>query len=813
MLPNRRALLIGSKMAGLTGPENDVAVLGDVLEDLDFTTRRLTGTGATADGIVAGYRELIADTEPDDAAVVYYSGHGSRGRVPGDDPAAPRWLQYIVPTDIEDRSDNRARCVLAEELSLLQLELTGRTRNATVILDCCHSARMSRNPMSVPRALDSVDLPEADLHRRWAELRESPRLVAVTTDSNPVSVRLVACSPDERAYEQPSAALGGVVHGLLTAALVNVLTHGTPAEMTWREVRDLVRVAVLQVEQQRPEVEGRTDRLLFSLATRDQTGVRPVQVVEGTALLDAAALFGSAVGDAYVLVPPRGGRARAPAVRAVVDRIVDGRAVLSLDSGTGADLPPGTAAWPLEVALGSRPVAVLPAGSPARPEVVTELGRTAHVRVVDDPSGALATVRLDGGVQLLDAGGEPLYQDGATPTPAVVADDVRTLARAAWVRNLSSGRGTEALADEVELSVLRLLPSGRLEPLEQGAHLFVGDRLVIRAHNRALRTLYVSVIDVGLAGLLDILNTSEPDGLTIAPDEIYELGRTGGRNGLPLSWVPGLPAGAPRGETIVTIISDAKIDGLAQLVQPGVVSRSGTVTTSVGRLLEDLAVGRRTRDAADLGTPVRYRVVSFDIVLHPGRRPAPGPAEPMFAIDQRPDDSVRLVTPSLRYGAEPVRRLGLRLVDLDVTGPVDHALRLDVLAVPAGEAFRARTVRVASGDTVPDSGLLLDEGRPGHFLDVALWVSPDEGGAEDLADLLAPAKPVTKGAAGAVAELVVAAARALGDRIGPGVVAAFRTVLVPHERFGTGDGARRHPAVGSLRADAVALALEIADTT
>ena len=134
---------------------SDVEVVDDALRGLGFTTTRCIERDATYDGIVSQYRGLIEDTASGDAAVVYYSGHGGRQRnaSASDDPTAPAWLQYLVPTDVEDRADGRFHAVLAQELSLLQRQLTDKTPNVTTILDCCHSARMSRSPGAPSRRL------------------------------------------------------------------------------------------------------------------------------------------------------------------------------------------------------------------------------------------------------------------------------------------------------------------------------------------------------------------------------------------------------------------------------------------------------------------------------------------------------------------------------------------------------------------------------------------------------------------------------------------------------------------------------------
>ncbi len=65
-------------------------------------------------------------------------------------------------------------------------------------------------------------------------------------DTNPYAVQLAACAPDQSAYELPRAALGGT-HGALTAALVEVLRSPQVGGLSWREVIEVVRPAVLDV--------------------------------------------------------------------------------------------------------------------------------------------------------------------------------------------------------------------------------------------------------------------------------------------------------------------------------------------------------------------------------------------------------------------------------------------------------------------------------------------------------------------------------------------------------------------------------------
>ena len=82
------ALLIGVALDGLSGVANDVAAIEAVLKDRGITAERCVGPDATRDGILAAYERLIAASGAQDAAVVYYSGHGRRGTAP--EPRTPR---------------------------------------------------------------------------------------------------------------------------------------------------------------------------------------------------------------------------------------------------------------------------------------------------------------------------------------------------------------------------------------------------------------------------------------------------------------------------------------------------------------------------------------------------------------------------------------------------------------------------------------------------------------------------------------------------------------------------------------------------
>ncbi|MGQ0616573.1 MAG: caspase family protein [Acidimicrobiia bacterium] len=846
-----RALLIGSETGGLAGVHSDVEVMEHALAGLGFTTIRAIEGAAARDEILARYRGLIEDSRPGDAAVIYYSGHGGRQRNEAAiDPRLPAWLHFIVPTDIDDRSGGRFGGLLAEELSLLQLELTARTDNVTTILDCCHSSRMSRAAAALPKADSSLARwPWEDIEERWRAAIDDPA-VRVAAESNPKAVRLVACSVDQSAYEMPETDLGGP-HGLLTSRLVPVLTSAQARSLTWREVLDIVRPAVVEaVTGQRPEVEGPLDRLLFRTEVRTTTGVLPVVVADHEAWLDGASLFGMAEGDSYAVVAP-GGDPSAPLATAEVAAVAGDRARLVLAGTAADDLPPGAAAHPGEVALGARPIAVVPADHPRRAEVTDALRRSSRLRVADGGTEVLATVHLDGDTaQVLDGGGAPLHEpprDLSAAAVALIGRDLERLARATHVRALVSARADASLPDDVEVSYARLLDDGGEVALTVGGeHLFAGDRVVVRFRSTSDDTRYASVLDVGIAGAVSLLTGSEPAGVTLAPGDAYTVGLdgTGALVGLGLFWPGSVPEVGPRPETFVVVVADDKIDNLGRLQQEGVsrdLVEGGRGRSALEQLVDDLSVGRRdAMPAAAAAKALRYRVDRFDFLFHPGARPDEA-AEPLFEIDTRPDPSLRLMTPKAR-GVVPTRA-SVRLHEVTVHSNraiLRARVRLDalVLSAPAAggdapyQATTARFDRVKDGDRLPLDRWLVFDGPVGRFLDLAVWVAKDEDDGPGLAELLkeetgkddvkaalatlaglavaAPQAALIAGAAAAVGTLVASAARLLGAVQGHSI-GVYRTTFLPHESLGSGEGIARHPASGLLRANDMSFAFEVID--
>lgn len=282
----KRALVIGSSTHGLGGVATDVACMEDVLGTFGFAVDLRVDATATRAGILDGYERLIRDSREGDAAVVYYSGHGGLAAANGSRH------RFLVPVDIDRSTDDDFRGLLDVELSALQHRLTSRTRNVTVLLDCCHAARMSRDRDLFPRALARSWTVGVAAH---LEQLRSARLTG-HVESNPYAVRLAAAGPSRSAYEHTNA--NGVRVGMFTESLYEALLESHGLAVTWNAVGRRIRE---QLCEQRCEVEGPHGRVLFGLDEVDHMGVLSFFLDHGRPSLRGGRIFGVEVGDVYAI--------------------------------------------------------------------------------------------------------------------------------------------------------------------------------------------------------------------------------------------------------------------------------------------------------------------------------------------------------------------------------------------------------------------------------------------------------------------------------------------------------------------------------
>lgn len=817
----RRALLIGSQTFGLSGCDADVASMETVLGGKGFDPiQTLTGEAASRDGIVNAVEEVIGAAGEQDAVVLYYSGHGGRMQHPDWEArqaaGLPAYLQFIVPWDIESSTDDNFHGLLAEELSELQWRLTERTHNVTTILDCCHSGYMARDVMLLPKAI-SRTFPIDGLLARVASVPAERR--GGGRDTNPYAVRIVACQPEQSAFESQG-------HGVLTESLAALLADESTG-LTWTVIGMLVRDRVVTLAPQQPEVEGPAERLPFTLDVRRRPQAYPVRLDNGDVTIEAATLLGIAAGDTFRLVGPDGETAVGDASVAELDGDI---AILDVDGA----VPEGAEAVPVESSVPRRPVRVTGPGETAT-ALADLIGKSPRLRVAEGEEPVLATIAANGKLVIEDATGQPVRSDGeAEPRSAVQL--VELLAAAERMRTLSSGQGAAALEAAVEVELIRHANDERRTCRLNGERLFEGDRVSLTVRNRSDCELYFWLFDVGVSNRTTLVTNDAPSGARLEPAGTAGDARTiGGSGGTALDWPADVPRDAGRSELFVLIVAD-KQQNLRPLESVGEKTRelrTGPVST-LDALLEEARSGTREFSPEDTDAPqIRYRVEQVEFFLEPRERPRL--AEPTFEIDDRPDPSLRALLP--RGGGVPPKKVAVRLVEMTVRknrALFRAAVRVDALVVTRGAeggiAYPTtfRFPNIGDQTALPLDNVRLYDGEVNDFLDLALWVNRDDEKGQDLAELFsteigkpevksaltalgglviaAPQAAVAFGAVAAVATLVTVGAKlvkvATGKEIG-----TYRTSKLAFERFGIG----RMPPAGRRQAQEVEFAYEVVE--
>ena len=620
----RRALVLGSQIEGLRGVDNDCHRMAELLDASDFTVDLRTGEAAAREGMLAGYDRLIAASAPEDAAVVYYCGHGYYARVAAEGTA---W-QCIAPTDLRAGTATDWRGITAWELSIKQKELTDRTKNVTVILDCCHSAQLSRSDGvegSVPRALPHPV--EGGFGRHLEALRvKYPRAAdAVDAVGNPDAVRVVACGQTECAFEYPDEA--GQYHGAFTEVLIDVLTQVGTAQVSWAAIIGVIRARVLRrFVRQRPDVEGPARRGVFSLSEQRDLHTVAVAAECGGYRLSVGQLTGAAVGDVYMVLPSRSvrpddspGLARLEVVEVApttaigrrIDRtdeprrssgaIIPSKDVREIEelAAEGGALPPTAVAVRVRRAARRWTVAVDASGA-ARAHVEEAIAGSSSFRTAQPRElGAVATVRVEGDVVTVGDGGGALCPPLRFPSELPRAlTQVASLGAAQDLRELEGEHGVDAAEVAITLGAVR---DGQRHPLPDHGFVFaLGDRYYVDIRNRGQRTLFVHLLGINARGKITLLTHFAHRGVAL---DVHARSVTIGQRadgalvGVGLRWPEGLPAqGLPRLTELVVVATRDQVDISVLETEVAILRGGGGEVTSA----PDVLCNRRYRSPGAL---------------------------------------------------------------------------------------------------------------------------------------------------------------------------------------------------------------------
>ena len=831
----RKALLIGAETGGLTGVRNDVAAMRRAIEPRGFEIAELTSPHATRAGILDAYDQLVAQADHDDAIVVYYSGHGGLLIPPdgagADDEERPE-LQFIVPDDYADSTDGDFRGITSYELSVALAKLTGVTPNVTVVLDCCHSAHMSRNAGLRVKSL----LRRAAHRTTYQEVREHLRSVRQSLDhrdaeSNPHAVRVVACAARESAWEGTNR--DGVRMGLFTDALSRAILDAEGLPVTWSTLLDAVRRDVRDFNPaQRPDVEGPSARPLFESGNAEALGALPVvEDGHGRVRLLGAPLLDVQVGDEFtVRVADR------PLGTATVDGLGPAVALAELRPAPDS-LPKNAQAHRLRAAAPALAVRV-PEEQPGAAEVLTAMALRPLVRRAGWDEDKPVEVDVHDARRLVNrADIRPLH----SPYPATalgadrIAAGLQRLAQAAALRRLDADpaaslehdvvvewgrirvRDGESTKDSTEDSTEELLPSA-------GALVYAhpGERIFIRLRNRGDEVRYVSLVDIGVSSRIALLCGADQGGVRLVPGAVYTYGWSSDRGkgklaGVQVRWPEAVDATYARPETVLVLVSDDTVDvSVRQLVgvrDAAHLYRRLTEGAGVERLLTQISTGATREASRSLERKVRYAVERSDFMVSPTAPPRT--EEAPFLLDDRPEPPVRLLSPR---GTLP-GRVAVRINTMTVhrnRALMSADVRLDAVVISGGGKPQTTTIRfggIRDGEALPLENVIIYHGRAVDFLDIAVWVSRDRGGSLARGELLedklsdptfqaagtqetnqnhtTPHTTTTGAVAGATAVVVNTAYRLLSGAVGTSI-GLYRTSLLAEEQFGIGRH-ERHP--------------------
>lgn len=510
----------------------------------------------TRDAIIAVLSALSGDAlNAGDRVLFYYSGHGTQLY----DPAAEDTRQALVPQDF------RAGAGLLYDIELRTLldRIYARTGDLTVILDCCHSAGITRDVSAADpekvrcielRAVEAAELTgpaPAPLAAPGADLKESGALFQGETEYP----FLLACQADEKAKEQSFTEPPQGTHGVLTHALVRTLSR-EPAErlatLCWADIWWPLQAEIIaESSQQHPHLLGpREQRILGGPSPQRAAGLPLRLLPDGRYEVGIGTLAGLGPGARIAVyaaapkdLPPLGSAAERELVRAAELVVVDA----ALATATAIPEPPSAV---FAIPAGACARVTQPAARdlltasllPELPQDIAQALRAAavndRVRYVETGGEARIGISVDGGLWL----GDDVYgpgppQDLGAPGPLAYVPPVpdRQLQLAglrAALRHYGSyvmplrmsrqggftiepGRIQLQLLECADAEVLHTLraDASRRRPIARNqrgiAQLAPGSTFALALGNRLSTPLYVTLLSCGASGKVGFLASGE----------------------------------------------------------------------------------------------------------------------------------------------------------------------------------------------------------------------------------------------------------------------------------------------------------------
>lgn len=533
--------------------------MAEMLRARGFVVDVRIGTASTREGILAGYDQLIASARPDQPAVFYYTGHGFYAYR----EAEARPWQGLCPSDIDAGSADDFRGITAWELSIKQAQLTRRTRNVTVILDCCHASQMSREGAvvgGVARVLPHPVRVSFSAHLEALRARYGCDVDTVESSGDRNAVRLVACGQGEAAFEYEASP--GVYRGAFTEALLHILRGVGDARVSWAAIESAIRTRVFdRFPSQRPSVDGPVRRIVFALDEDDLPHLPAIVAIPGGFHLIAGQLMGVSQGDVYGVMPP-GCRTYDDSTAVAEVQVRDTFATVSFATllrwiNGHTELRNASLAVPLERQVVKWPVSVI-ASEDAQDLVASAFAATGVLRVAHPDELALATLTVARHAVTIDDSIGPLCASSCFPDDLeLLVRTLTALGAARRVRQLEGEHGVSASEVDVEWGVIE---GGHMQQKpDRGSILGLRARVYVKAVSRAQRPLFAHVFNIDPRGTVKLLTQNLAAAGVPLHQERSELvlGRRddGNPEGLALDWPDDLPREHPRIEELVVIVT------------------------------------------------------------------------------------------------------------------------------------------------------------------------------------------------------------------------------------------------------------------
>jgi hypothetical protein len=592
-MPSKRALLIASTHGGLRGPRNDIARMESALNDCGFHVTKCSGNEAHRDKIMLALSQLVNDTGEQDTVVVYYSGHG--GIVEGSmmqateatslDGASPWRRQFIVPEDFGSSGPGDFRGILDVELSSVLRAITEKTKNLTVILDCCHAGRIAREPGfgsdAVPKNIPKVEFSELSEHLK--KLKEAGHInPLVYEEENPFMVSIAAARATETAWEHRNAQ--GEWCGVMTEVLASLISKSTASLIPWRTIlfRVMDRVNV-EFSSQHPYVAGPAYRLQFSLDENISEAFH-IKASDKRFIINAGRVSGVHEGNVYGVKPLSATSFDKQLAKAVVTQATAFSAIAELNFGEfeSNTLPEdGGMVYLQEYALPRWPVGLPPGLS----WLDTLVQSSRFVRTQDpEESGFLlaqfskeldnVVLHSNQGVRIISVPVEPSSAERQRVLAAV-----EQLSRAKHLMSLRNEEPEEFLIQDVQLELTVVSPLQRIVRLDGSDVLTEGERVCIKLTNQGPDKVYVYIFNINSSGVISRISHSK--GIELPVGRMEDIGRSKKPTGLGMSWPEALNRSETLEETLLFVLTDSPVD-LDHLANPP--SEPPTIRSSLSNL-------------------------------------------------------------------------------------------------------------------------------------------------------------------------------------------------------------------------------------